>query len=82
MQLAIMREAKVEIEDHSDELCIWFSTFVSEGSAALQVVGPSDERFMSLWNAMHGEVKNLNGRACWVDTTRPGIIQFDSVAKI
>jgi len=82
MQLAIIREAKVELEDHSDELCIWFTTFVSEGSAALQVVGPHDPRFYGLWAAMNGKVENLNGKSCWVDTSVSCFISFSSMANL
>ena len=76
--LAIIRNAHVAAEDHSDELCVWFDAYTSECGAALQIVGPSDtERFATLWTVMKGDVNNLNGKPCWVTHPSLGITQFE-----
>jgi hypothetical protein len=80
--LGVIKHAHVDIEDHTGELAIVFDTFIDEASAACQWIMPSDERFISLWEAMHGNVDNLVGKTAWVDTSRPGLITFIEMAII
>lgn len=82
-QLAIIRRPKVAVEDHSGELCVWFDAYTSECGAALQIVAPSDpDRFLSVWNAMAGNVANLDGKACWVAHPDRGLSIFDGMCNV
>lgn len=82
-QLAIIKDAQVRVEDHTGDLMVVFSAFVSEGVAASHWVGPREDSFQSLWKAMRGNVENLNGRACWVVSDGLGQRQtFLMVAEI
>lgn len=83
-QLAIIRNAHRAIEDHAGVYAIVFDAYITEGSAALQVVLPRDERFASLWDALGGGdgcVSLLNGKSAWVEVT-PGMVIFKEIAKL
>lgn len=79
--LAIIRRPHVAVEDHSGQLCIAFDTYITECSAASQWVSPTEERFISLWGAMKGDINNLDGKPCWVKTGG-GLIIFEKVADV
>lgn len=66
-QLAIMKNVGVMYEDHSGETQLKFDAFTSEGGAALQLVSVKNPLFVDFWEAMGGNVKNLEGKACWVE---------------
>lgn len=75
-EVAIVRDARVAIEDHSHEVCIVLSAYTSEATAADHWIGPSSgPAFLSLWNAMRGNVANLNGKPCWVHSDGVGMRQ-------
>jgi hypothetical protein len=66
-QLAIMKNVGVMYEDHSGEVQLKFDAYTSEAGAALQLVSVSDPLFIDFWEAMGGNVQNLEGKACWVE---------------
>lgn len=80
-QLAIIRRPHVALEDHSMQLCIAFDTYITESSAASHWVPPTDERFISLWETMQGDINNLDGKPCWVNTGG-NLIVFEKVASV
>lgn len=81
-KLAIIREAIVSREDHSRKICIVFSTYINEGVAASHWIGvDTPKEFESLWEAMSGDVRNLNGKPCWVNE-EGSRIYFLRMAKI
>lgn len=76
-RLAIIREARREVDDHGGQIALTFSTYINESQAAMQVVhAGTDPRFLSLWRAMGDSIDSLNGQPCWVDVSRPGLIVF------
>ena len=79
-KLAIIRRPRVCYEDHADATVVSFETYVDEHKAASQWVAVDDDRFPSLWEAMQGDVKNLEGKTCWVDVSRHNLILFMDVA--
>ena len=66
-QLAIIKNAGVMYEDHYGETCLSFDSYISEAGAALQLVRVSDPLFPAFWEAMSGNVKNLEGKTVWVE---------------
>lgn len=79
--LAIIRRPHIAIEDHSGDTCVVFETYITECSAASQWISPKDETFVSVWNAMNGNVENLDGKPCWVEAGA-GFVVFQEMAKI
>lgn len=62
-QLAIIRDPRVEFEDHNGRLCLFFETYISECHAAMQVVQLPDTDIPGLrW-----DVSALEGQPCWVE---------------
>ena len=75
-QLAIMKDVSVGHRD-APFVCMWFSVFVSESSAALTVLpldDPKDTRAIDLLATVY-ELKNLEGRPVWVDVSG-NVIQY------
>lgn len=66
LRLAVLHHPHVAIEDHCGELCVFFDAFIDEAEAALQVIRIGDPHFYSVWEAMAGDVKKLDGKTCWV----------------
>lgn len=55
--------------------CLFFDTYVSEHGAALQVL--TGDRAIEVIRATGVyDVKELEGRPCWVDTSDRGVIRF------
>lgn len=79
--LAIVKDAGVQVDDHTGKIALIFTAMTSEGVGALQVIHITDERFASCWAAMQGDVRNLSGKPCWVKTER-SFIYFDRMATI
>ena len=80
-RLAIIRKAGVSVNDHSGRKNIVFSTYTEEGVAADQWIDPKEDAFLSLWDAMNGNIDNLNGKACWVNQDDT-FIRFESMAAL
>ena len=78
-QLAIMRGVSIGMRDISHP-CMWFSTYISEHEAALQVLS---------WEAAADVIKQygtydlklLEGKPCWVDV-EGNLIKFLSPCVI
>jgi|HubBroStandDraft_4_1064222.scaffolds.fasta_scaffold05408_3 hypothetical protein len=82
-RLAIINGAHVAIEDHTGKLAVVFA--VNDGlggQAAAWVLLDERERFESVWEAMLGNVANLNGKACIVDVSEPHLMIFRRMAKL
>lgn len=78
-QLAIMKGVHFGVGDYG-KVYMWFSTYVSECSAALQVL--SIEQAVELLQAAGVDnVDKLNGKPCWVKVGG-SLIQYDGPAKI
>lgn len=64
-QLAVIRNAHLEVEDHCGEVCIFFDAYLTESVASLQVIRWNDAQRML---QRCRQVSDLNGKACWVET--------------
>lgn len=64
-QLAIMREVGYGCRDVGYPV-LWFSTYVRECRAALQVLGQEDATKLITDMQVH-DVHDLEGKPCWVD---------------
>ena len=78
-QLAIMKGVDFGLRDAGTPV-LWFSTYISECSAALQVlVGREIEIFLK--DSGCYSIKELEGKSCWVECDG-GLIHFRGYAKI
>lgn len=78
-QLAVIRDVHFGVGDRGT-VCMWFSAYITEGSAAVQVL--SVERAVELIAAAGvDDVRKLDGRTCWVDVTG-STITFKRYARI
>jgi hypothetical protein len=77
--LAIMREVGYGNRDLGRP-CLWFSTYIDESSAALQVL-QGDEAEEVIRESGVYDVRDLEGKPCWVDTSEHGRIRFMRVWK-
>ena len=77
--LAIIREVHCGVSDRGTA-CLWFSAYIGESSAALQVMSWSDAKDIIEAYAVT-DVADLNGKPCWVDTSSHGIIRYLRPAK-
>lgn len=73
--MAIIKDAKFGVGDRG-KTTLTFSTFITEGSAALQVFYDMDEISSILEKYGVEDVPHLNGKACWVDTSKQGLITW------
>jgi hypothetical protein len=80
-QLAIMKNVGIMYEDHSGESQLKFDSYTSEHGAALQLVSVTNPLFVDFWEAMDGNVKNLEGKPCWVEL-EGGFVRLKGYAKI
>ena len=78
-KLAIMKNVGIGLRDTNTPM-LWFNTFVSEGSTALQCLGWEDA-FELIKAAGCTEVKHLEGKPCWV-IDEGHTIRFLRIAKI
>lgn len=78
-QLAIMKEIGIGIRDVGRPV-MFFSTYISECTAALQILS-WDEAFKLLDQSQAWDVKQLEGKSCWVEVDN-GMIKFLEYAKI
>lgn len=62
-QMAVIRNVHIGGGDRGIP-CLWFDTYISESSAALQVI-PWDQAFEILKSTY--DVKELDGRPCYVE---------------
>lgn len=78
-QLAIMKNVGIGMRDcHSPVL--WFSAFISEGSAALQVLNWDRAKDLIAKSGVYS-VLELEGKSCWVNVG-DNMIKFLELAKI
>jgi hypothetical protein len=78
-QLAIIKNVHCGVGDRG-VACLWFDTYISECSAALQVLSWDDAKLV-IEKAGVSDVGRLAGRACWVEAGN-GFIKFIEVASI
>lgn len=77
--LAVISEVRMGMEDHYGA-ALMFTASISEGNCALQVIPIDDPRCKEILSGV-SDVSRLNGRACWVDTSRRGLITFKRMYK-
>ena len=78
-QLAIMRDVGYGCRDVGHPV-LFFNTYISEGEAALQILGGTDAYNLIADSSVY-DVKNLEGKACWVDV-EDNLIKFVSFCRI
>lgn len=78
-QLAIMKDVGYGLRD-TGRPCLFFSTYISEGGAALQVLFGKDANKVVTDTGVY-DVKDLEGKPCWVKADGR-TITFLEVAKI
>lgn len=78
--LGIIRDPHFGVGDRGT-VALWFTVYVSESGAALQVFGVEDAVAII---AAYGvrDVSDLDGKSCWVDTSSPGMIRWVKAAKL
>jgi len=64
-QLAIIRNVGIGTRDVGRP-CLWFDTYVEEGIGALQIID-WDRAAQILQASGICDVRDLNGKPCWVD---------------
>jgi hypothetical protein len=72
--MAIIRRPKFGVGDRG-RTWLQFETYVSESSAASQTL-EVDEAAKVIEAYGVTDVSKLDGKPCWVDTSRPGIIAW------
>jgi hypothetical protein len=77
-QLAVIRDARLGCGDRGIPW-LQFHTYISEGSGAMQIV--FWEQAFDIMKKVHRDT-DLNGKTCWVDISRPGLITFLRMADI
>jgi hypothetical protein len=77
--LAIIRDVRCGVDDHG--ACLRFTTCISESSRALQVL-PWDRAKTVIEAYGVSDVGQLNGKACWIDVSKPGLAVFAGPAKL
>lgn len=78
-KLAIMKDVGYGCRD-TNGVCLWFDTYVTEGTAALQVLfNPEADKVIRASGVYN--VRELEGKPCWVEDNQ-GMIHFLEVAKI
>ena len=78
-QLAIMKGVDFGLRDVGMPV-LWFSTYITECSAALQVLAGEEIKTL-LKDAGCYSIKELEGKSCWVECNG-SLIQFKGYAKI
>ena len=78
-QLAIIRKVGFGNRDIGRP-CLWFGTYISEAGTALQVFVEDDALALIKQMGVY-DIKELEGRACWVEVTT-GTIKFKRLADI
>lgn len=78
-QLAIMKGVTLGCGDIGIP-CMWFSTYISENVAALQVLSWEQAKELIKVSGM-ADAKTLEGKPCWVDVDNM-TIKFIEYAKI
>lgn len=73
--LAIIRRPKYGVGDRGT-VVLRLETYVTESSVALQIFNPEQAAEII---AAYGvsDVAALEGKPCWVDTSKPGLITWD-----
>lgn len=72
--MAIIKSPLLGVGDRGG-VTLSFSTYVTEGSAALQIFNMTEaETIIEAYGV--SDVKRLAGKACWVDTSRNGLISW------
>lgn len=79
-QLAIIKQVHCGVGDRG-YAALWFSTYITEGSAALQVFGWEEAKTIIEAYGV-SDVARLEGKPCWVDTSAAGLIRWVGAAKI
>ena len=73
-QLAIIRNAHIAYEDHSERFALFFDAYLSEGLSSLQIVSLPDLPDIP---GIAWDVSRLNGKPCWV-IDEGNIVKFHS----
>lgn len=76
LQTAIMRNVKIGMGDRG-YVTLRFDAYISEGTAALQVISKWEDMEKILKTV--DDVRQLEGKPCWVDSSRPGISVFEKM---
>ncbi len=78
--LAIMKNVGIGMRD-TNYPCLWFDACIDESGRALQILSWKEAQKVITEAAIY-DVKSLEGKACIVDISSPGLILFVRVAKI
>ena len=78
--LAIIKEVGFGMRDGLKPM-LWFTTYLSENTAALQCFTDPNEYEAIIKDADVYDVRKLDGRPCWVVRDN-GIMRFRRIAKI
>lgn len=74
LTLAIVRDVGIGMLD-TNRPCMWFTTYTSEASAALQVLNWEEAKQLIQETGVYN-IKELDGWPCWCDTSDDGLIKF------
>ena len=78
-RLAIIKEVQCGVGDYG-KAALWFTTYISDCSAALQVIEWEDAaKLIESSGVRH--VDSLNGKSCYVEVGN-GLIRFKRMAKL
>lgn len=75
MITGIIKNAEIRPEDHYGT-ALFFDIYVSESSAALTVLGHRSDLFAETLERVAYHPEDLNGKPCWVDDSKPGLLIF------
>lgn len=68
-QLAIIRNPRIEYEDHTRGYVYMFDIRISDATSSFFWIAPSNPLFKELWEACaktNGNVSALDGHPCWI----------------
>jgi hypothetical protein len=73
-QMALIKNAHIAYEDHSQRLCIFFDAYTTEGFSSLQIVPLPDLPDVP---CLAWDTSGLNGKVCWVEKDeKANIVRF------
>ena len=79
-QMAIIKDMGIGLRDIGSP-CIWFTTYISECSAALQVITGKDQIYEFIKASGAKDISDLEGEPCWVEADN-STIRFLELIKI
>lgn len=65
-QLAVIKNFNIGVGDRGRP-AIWFSTYISESTAALQVIEGQEAIYEFINNSRLTDITKIEGKTCWVE---------------